>query len=512
MDIFYTLPALTRAGISVFIALCVLIQTVNIILKFYRRRQSRAQIIKYVLEIAILFQILVCSALFGQVVQAGQIGLIPIIGYRTIRYTLFIIISVLVLLEIIIYIMHKGKFIRVGFDKIEEKDSHPIADNFSVAKNIDNIDYCFAFIALIASFITLPFTEDLSGSSFAYFYISALVLWFVRSLSTALIGYRVIKLSLSVLSVKNALDSLNTGVVFFEKDGFIILNNIKMQDLMIAITGDIQRNGRHFYEALAVGTVKPNCEITQVEDRIVCILPDKTAWKFNIHELSPGKSKYFQLIATDVSEFRRLNETLTHENEELLRKQKELSETISDLHTLTHQIETQKAKMRAHDVIGERLALLLSYIRGEQNTGFEQLRVFSKDIISDLRNITVKPSPRDEFDSIKMAYGSVGVDVIPDGEIPQDTKTGQIIVDIIREAVANAVRHGFATQINVKIDDLDNSVRLEVTDNGRPLDSAISEGGGITEIRKKARETGGFVVVTTVPQFTLTVELCKSSE
>ena len=83
-------------------------------------------------------------------------------------------------------------------------------------------------------------------------------------------------MSISSLSIKDAVDSLHTGVLFCKPDGYIVLVNIQMQKLMTVLTGRIHRNSRNFYELLLLGNLLPGCQNTEHEGQIVCLLPDET--------------------------------------------------------------------------------------------------------------------------------------------------------------------------------------------------------------------------------------------
>jgi signal transduction histidine kinase len=70
------------------------------------------------------------------------------------------------------------------------------------------------------------------------------------------------------------------------------------------------------------------------------------------------------------------------------------------------------------------------------------------------------------------------------------------LVRVFQEAVHNAVRHGRARHISVRLAAGDGRVELEVADDGQGFDSSSPPAGaGITGIRDRAREIGGDVTV-----------------
>jgi len=65
-----------------------------------------------------------------------------------------------------------------------------------------------------------------------------------------------LRTSVSGLSVKQAMDSLDTAVVFYRKNGHILLQNDKMQELMQQTAGQVYFNGKLFFETVVI----PNAE------------------------------------------------------------------------------------------------------------------------------------------------------------------------------------------------------------------------------------------------------------
>jgi len=363
-----------------------------------------------------------------------------------------------------------------------------------------------ALQVFLASGLTLPFVEQMTGYAFFYIILAVIVFWFIRSIIYGLYYRRENKSGLSALSVKIAIDSMLTGVMFCRQDGFILLVNERMQYLMTAITGKAQRNGRHFFSLLTLGEVRPDCNAGWFEEQNVIILPDGTIWQFEVNKLPIGKKKYFQLSAIEISDLWNVTSQLHPKNDILLRRQSELYDTIAQLHLLSRERETQKAKMRTHDVLGEHLAVLQSTIFNKQAPDYALLRSLSQGLLDDLKAASGGPGPQEELDSLKQIFKAIDVEISITGHIPQDHGKARLMVEIIREAVNNAVRHGFATQVTVGFENPDTGFRLTITDNGYPP-LELKEGGGIGSMRKKLEVYGGIISISIEPQFILTVIL-----
>jgi hypothetical protein len=297
------------------------------------------------------------------------------------------------------------------------------------------------------------------------------------------------------MSVKNAVDTLRTGILFCEENGFIILSNKQMQRLMLALTGTLPRNGTQFYEMLTSFETEPGSN--------VFLLPDGSAWMFKRCELRINAKRYTQLTVTDITELWLLTDALNRQNEELLKKREQLSERLTHIETLSRERETTLAKIRAHDVLGARLSFMLRVIRSGGALDAALVNSVLSGARGELTSHRQKPSPRDRLDILRQAFTSIGVEVIFDGEFPGG-EAGWLAVDIIREAVSNAVRHGFATRVDIKMESA-NGFSIVITDNGRPPSAEITEGGGLSGIREKVKAFNGTVNITHSPQFTLRV-------
>lgn len=467
----YVWTEAARLLLTLLIALAVLAQALAMVLSFHRHHKSRSQSLESILELFVLIQILVSSLLHGQIIHNYSNSLIAPTGYGVLRIVCFAAVALMA-----------GVFI------VATKKPWPL-------------------LIAAGSALTLPMSEVAFGNAFAYLYLAAMLFYLARGICVCVLRYREVKTSLSALSIKNTIDFLHTGVLFSEPDGFILLINVQMQRLMKTITGRNYRNGNRFYEWLAEGDTEPGCRRSEFQGQIVILLPDKTAWMFTRVELQIKRKKYVQLTAADITRRWVLMDELRRQETKLKTKGEELNRSIMNLHTLSRERETQKAKMRAHDVLGQRLTLLLRTIHSRQALDYSLLRSLSRGLLDDLKRDKKAPSPQEELGALQQAFGSIGVNIELNGTLPKEHTKGRICTDIIRESVTNAVRHGFATEIWVQICFLDDGYRLEITNNGYPPSQPIVEGGGIGGMRKMAESCGGTLDVTIHPCFVLTVHL-----
>ena len=331
----------------------------------------------------------------------------------------------------------------------------------------------------------------LQGRAWAWTFLGVLLLLLARSFYICLRRRREIATSISALSVKNAIDSLRSGVLFSDPDGFILLCNAQMQRLMTAITDRIQRNSRDFYDLLTSDA---------------CRLPDGTVWMFTRTQLRIRKKEYIQLTAADITERWALTEQLRRQNDQLAQKSDELKTTIANLHVLSREREAQKVKMRAHDILGQRLSLLLRTLRDARVVDYSLLRSLSQGLLDELKAADGF-SARDFLENLRREFGVIGVEISLEGPLPGDCAKGELFAEIVRESATNAVRHGLATQVTVRIEHAQSCCRMRITNNGPPPPENIREGEGLSGIRKKVEARGGALRVVTQPRFALEIDL-----
>jgi len=471
---FYTWTLPNLIPITFLIALCILAQTPAMVISWYRRNRSRLNLFENLLELFVLVQVFILALMHGQVLGNYDIGLIAPIGYGGLSYAAVAAALFIILFSCIITILTKK---------------------------------AWPLLAVAISCLTFPAIEAIAGNMYAWFYISALFFWLFRGICMCVLRYREIRTNLSAFSVKNAIDSLNTGVIFSEPDGQTLLYNVQMQQLMTLITGKVQRNVKRFYDLISSGEIQPDCKKAELEGQSVILLPDGSAWMFTKTILTIKKKEYTQITATDITERWKLTAELQRQNDELAQKGEELTAMIDNLHILSREQETQKVKMRAHDILGEKLTLLLRSIRNEQSLDYDLLRSLAQGLMDELKTDDSAPVPQDELDSLRRVFERIGVIIALDGELPEDSAKGRLFVDIIKEGTTNAVRHGFATTVSVQIGFSENAYRLIITDNGRSVSDEFAEGGGIGGIRKKLMPFGGVLTVASSPAFVLTIVL-----
>lgn len=468
---FFNLSAATHIFVTFYLGICVLAQTLALVLNFFRHRRNITWVFESLLEISILFEILIFSLLYGQIVNAYNNGFVVPTGYESIRILIFLVILILVVVVSI------------------------------TMKNL------LVLSVIPITLISLPIMENIMGATFPWFFIGALIFFLGRSIKICIFSVIEIGTSISALSVTRAIDTLHTGVLFSENDGHTLLSNRQMQNLMISITGKVFRNSIEFYDMLLSDQYGSRYKKAELDGQIVYLLADGTAWMLKKTDIFFLMKNYIHISVADVTELFALTAKLQIQDQELRHKSGELKKTIANLHILSKEREIDNAKMRAHDILGQRLSVLLRIIQNEDNLDYDLLTSLSKGLLAELKAEQNAIGPYDEINEIQQIFAAIGVDIKFEGELPDDIQQASLFVDIIRESSTNAVRHGFATQININIELKENEYKLTINNNGHTGNEPIIPGSGIKVMKKKVSGQGGNLNITHQPLFTLSVVL-----
>ncbi len=97
----------------------------------------------------------------------------------------------------------------------------------------------------------------------------------------------------------------------------------------------------------------------------------------------------------------------------------------------------------------------------------------------------------------------INLEVDRDDSLTADSDQRHALLRIAREAVSNAVRHGKAERISVRLTRVDGESRLTVEDDGAGFDVdatiAAGSGYGLTSMRDRARGLPGTLTVQSHP-------------
>lgn len=471
MTTFYSFPEAVRILTSVSAALCAVIQAIAVVYGVYLYGGSKKESwLENMLQIMVLCQLLILVYLIGQVQQGSSEGYLTISGQCASRYVICVLLAVIAVMV--------SRKVRLWYP----------------------------LLVIPAAALTLPVMEEIAGSVFPVLYGVSLLFFCGRSIHVIMMCKGAIAEVLSAYSVKAAIDELPAGILFCNPNGYIILINTKMQQLMTALTNSVLRNGNTFYNKYLLGDgCLESCEKINIGQDIIYRIPDQTVWFFTRREIVSGKNNYIQLAAVDITEQWNMTVHLQEQKADLEKRSNELKQNIADMYRLYHEEETMRMKGRFHDILGQRIALLLQHLRENKEPDEKQLAVFTDAISNILHEEEFQDGAQQKIDTLRQVMKGIGVALHLTGAMPEEEEMALLYVDIIMEAVTNAVRHGFATAVYVQVEKNSKGTVLQITDNGIPPLKKIIEGGGLTGIRQRLHKYRGALEILTFPQFQLSI-------
>ena len=360
-----------------------------------------------------------------------------------------------------------------------------------------------------AAALTLPAVERCAGSAFPLVLTIALFFWFFLIVNQLFLFHIQRSKNLSAFSVKEAVDTLDFGILFcradHKSDGQVLLTNRKMQELIFALTGAFSYNGKAFYESLQSGKVLPGCTRCAVEGQLAYTLPDGRVWWFRLERLDIDACPCAVLTASDITEEKQVTDTLDQADTALNQRNQELNIMLQNMHSLCQSEETLRAKNRVHDLLGQQISLFLRAIREHREPDEALLQSFANGLLQQLRTDVGREAL--SLRAIAKSFHSIGVDVQINGVLPTQPDLQQVFTEIATEAMTNAVRHGYATRICVSIRCVSGCWEMRVTDNGIPKDEPIQEGGGLRAMRRKVQQAGGQFSYQSRPSFEILAKI-----
>ncbi len=312
------------------------------------------------------------------------------------------------------------------------------------------------------------------------------------------------KKSLTTDSIRESFDNLPAGICFFDPNGFVKLCNRTMHRLSYDLSGhDVQ------YLAEFEATLKnPGSKCTRPKDGKYYFMADGTVWLFVRNEIVGARgSKYTEYVASEVSELCKRLDELSTDNKKMLEISGEIKKMSANVLTVTREEETLSMKMRVHDEMGRSLTaarrLLQQGVLLERDNPVIESWKKTTEI---LKRGNEEPERKDMLEELRDACSGM-INIHLKGSLPEKEETAYLIVVAIRECITNAMRYANATELYVNVEKSENKTIARITNNGNPPKGWISEGGGLSSLRRKIERAGGLMEIRSLPTFELTVIL-----
>ena len=287
------------------------------------------------------------------------------------------------------------------------------------------------------------------------------------------------KKEISLLSIKNAIDLSNNGIMFLDEDDEILLINNIMKDALSYF--NINNN---YIEKLK------NKETYNYKiDHIIKCLDKIYKLKINNNEI----------LLIDITDVYKLQEEINNQNKIIEENNKKILRAIKMAKYVEKEKNLIKVKNHFHDLLGHRLSLFISYLNKD--------KIDNKEIDFMLDNLFEEfetgSSASDRLNNMIRVYKMFDININVKGSLPKDKKTSTIFFEIIREAVTNAIMHASSHEILVNI----TSDNMIISNYNPTIKTYIKEGEGISGMRRKIKELNGNVIIENDNTFKIIVNI-----
>ena len=291
MSEFYRLPIWAQLLHLAVLTAAVLVQTLGLTCGFQRLHRRGSIWLDNLLELTVLVQLLLLVRLRADTLYHLYSVLVYPAGHGVLRWTVFLLLTLL------------------------------------TAAVCWQRQLFLPLLTPLASALTLPPVEQMIGRGYPAVMAAAELFLLARCVHMLLLRSGEQRSRLSELSIKEAVDTMDFGLLFCQKDGQILLQNSRMQELLYTLAGTFQCNGKAFYEDLLAGNVSPGCRRGEMGSQLAYWLPDGTVWVFELYMLPVPRGAREQcvlLVAANTTERWKATHQLWEQNRELEQRNQEL--------------------------------------------------------------------------------------------------------------------------------------------------------------------------------------------
>ena len=308
---------------------------------------------------------------------------------------------------------------------------------------------------------------------------------------------------LRVNAIKESFDQLPTAVCFFDNLGGIVLCNRQMYRLsQYLFQSDMQYLGE-----VKISLASPPDGVVRLSDMADTYrFPDKTVWQFEWTKVTDRYGEvYTQLTAADITELHRALVQLADDNRKLDEDAKKLRELSENVEAVAKEKELLAAKSAMHDSLAACITVTKQYLAGdlgEVDAGMV-LQEWGKSIA--FREAALLSAKEKLFHDAK----SSGVMVRMKGEEPKGSAADLMYV-AMQVCLNNAIQYAQATELEINIWNNADNYMVMIGNNGKQPEQTIMEGGGLTNLRHRIEAAGGTMVVQSLPEFSLIIDVPKN--
>lgn len=226
-----------------------------------------------------------------------------------------------------------------------------------------------------------------------------------------------------------------------------------------------------------------------------------------------GGSRLLQLSLSDVTDIARVSAELEQENEALARNNNQLEAAIAAAHIEESVRERERLCRAAHDHWSQQMAVAGLLIdscsapgegsRGSSDAAIAEILEALGEPAADRRRPEAPNNLAQILRELGEMYRRLGVDITTGGKARFSPGEEEALGAVLREALANAVRHTYARQIAVCFFEDDQGKGMSIKNDCLDDTKEIAEGRGLHDMKARLRREGGLLHYHKGKMFTL---------
>lgn len=297
-------------------------------------------------------------------------------------------------------------------------------------------------------------------------------------------------------AIQNALNELDSGLMYVTKRGRIALINRKMESLACDMMGKYPRNGNAFWDTVSVLDRNEKCKRIDFTRWPSFVFENGEVWSFQRVLLDDSNRTYYEILAKDVTLLYAKRRDVEEEMNKLKNLQGELSKVLRSISEAGNEEELLNYKIRIHDQLGNAILRTRKTLRDktfEDENVEEILHVWDNTVKGFEQNIAESEGMESSgLDEVYAQAKALGIDFRIDGKFPERSP---VCVRAVREAMYNSIRHAYANAITVESYRAGDGYHIRIYDDGQVNVTSITEGGGLKSLRKEIEDAGGSMVI-----------------
>lgn len=314
---------------------------------------------------------------------------------------------------------------------------------------------------------------------------------------------------LTAMSVKDAFSVLPAGVCFYDETGRLLLTNERIVKECMEITGKPLFDGSEFWSDMRDGKTADGVICSVMSDCVIVEKKDGTASCYKRIKWSLNGKTVYEVTCSDISREFALKKRFERQNEELRKMNLRLRKYGETVTEVTRERETLAARVKVHDGMG---SLIMKTKRAVIQGQCDKEKLINE--WNGIVSLIYSPEREDDReDEIKKTAASVGVKISYTGARPQKgSAADKILKNAVFESIINTARHADGDELYITVTDDGKYYTAKLLNNGRPPQTEIAEGGGLSALRKTVETAGGRMRTESSPRFALIVSLPKGEE